>query len=151
MYQTNLVFIPYAGKYYFNLFRLRQEFGELFEWNSSSISSLKPVSNATKRLQHTQEVVDRDIMILPFDSNALNSNSFIGKVSQFVFSAGNLFKAIFSALFASNDLLHSTTQYGSINQDIQLLEAPDFEVSIRRKLVTIHRMRISYKCLAPVS
>jgi len=138
------------GKYYFNLFRLRQEFGELFEWNSSSISSLKPVSNATKRFEQTQEADERNI-ILPQDSTISNPNSFIGKISELILSTGNLFKAIFSALFASNDLLHSTTQYGSINQDIQLLEAPDFEVSIRRKLATIQRMRVSYKCLAPVS
>ncbi len=45
----------------------------------------------------------------------------------------------------------ASKQYNSIDQDISQLEAPECEVSIDSKIATVSRMRVSYRCFAPLS
>jgi hypothetical protein len=61
----------------------------------------------------------------------------------------NLYKALYNLIFGSQELLTSTTQSSSLHRDIALLEAPEFEVSLERKIATANRMRLSYNCLLP--
>ena len=124
------------GFYYFNLFRLRQEFGNLFEWNSSSIASLKSQSRNRKSNHNNilSSVVSSSIQSI--DSSMLSFSSIKG-----------LFLSLFNIFFQQNQF-NTTTQYSSINKDISILESPEFEVSIARKLYTVNRMRVSYKCLS---
>ena len=139
------------GKYYFNLFRLRQEFSELFEWNSTSMSSLKPVSySSTSRRQKKESGGDGDRF--PLDAPPFLSHSKNNGLIKFLASVGEMFRAVLKVFVYPSDLsLHATTQYRSISEDLKLLEAPEFEVSLRRKMATVQRMRVSYKCLAPVT
>ena len=123
------------GFYYFNLFRFRQEFGNLFEWNSSSIASLK--SKSRNKRDHNNIL-----------SSVISSNNNLVNNSIWSFSYWRgFFMAIINCIYYQNEL-SSTTQYSSINKDLLILESPDFEVSIARKLYTVNRMRISYKCLS---
>mmetsp|Transcript_8833 Transcript_8833/g.14697 ORF Transcript_8833/g.14697 Transcript_8833/m.14697 type:complete len:1052 (-) Transcript_8833:209-3364(-) len=58
--------------------------------------------------------------------------------------------SLYTMLFGGyNEFLTHTTQYNSLHRDITLLESPEFEVSLERKLCTAARMRVSYNCLLP--
>ena len=66
-------------------------------------------------------------------------------------TATSVFDTLYGMLFGSSEHITSTTQYSSLHRDLLLLESPDFEVSLTRKISTAARMRVSYKCLAPLS
>jgi hypothetical protein len=63
----------------------------------------------------------------------------------------SLIFSTYQLLFGSNELVPSTNVYESINKDISILESPDNEISIIRKIEVTKRMRRSYKMLSPVS
>eukprot|EP01036_Dinobryon_divergens_P028562 gene28562-37523_t len=165
------------SKYYFNLCRLRHEFGELFDiaaytsshypsspypsstspssassTSASASQSNSSSSSATAAANNKKFLEDRFAQdVPPFlrESNSRISNNI---VTRFFRTAVDIFNATVSVVVSPQDIsLHAVTQYKSIHQDLQLLEAPDFEVSMRRKLATVQRMRTSYKCLAPVT
>jgi hypothetical protein len=60
-----------------------------------------------------------------------------------------LLRAFAGLLLGPSEELTSTTQFASLNRDISLLESPDFEVSLDRKVATSTRMRTTYNCLMP--
>jgi hypothetical protein len=51
----------------------------------------------------------------------------------------------------NRDYFSNTNVYNSLEADLLLLESPEEEVSIRRKLDIIQSMRTSYKCLSPLN
>jgi len=69
--------------------------------------------------------------------------------STFYATLRSLLRTLYTMAFGSNELLTHTTMYNSLHRDISLLESPDFEVSLQRKINTASRMRVSYHCLLP--
>lgn len=77
------------------------------------------------------------------------AGKYSGGDSMFANAAG-VFRTLYSMIFGSvEEEISGTTQYSSLCSDIALLEAPDFEVSLERKITTATRMRVSYHCLVP--
>jgi hypothetical protein len=58
--------------------------------------------------------------------------------------------SFYNLIFGSNELLSNTTVYESLNKDISLLEGPETEISLLRKLQVTKRMRRSYRMFAPI-
>lgn len=58
-------------------------------------------------------------------------------------SAQQLLVALFKVIFGSSELSKPMTQFDSLNKDLLLLEAPDFEVNLTRKLAVTSRMRLT--------
>jgi hypothetical protein len=52
---------------------------------------------------------------------------------------------------SSNEAMAEIKQHTSFNKDLEILESPEFEVSVESKIATAARMRASYRCLAPLS
>jgi hypothetical protein len=70
--------------------------------------------------------------------------------SSLLNSALGVLGRLYGMVFGAGEELTATTQYGSLSRDIALLESPDFEVSLDRKVCTAARMRATYSCLMPV-
>lgn len=65
------------------------------------------------------------------------------------YTATGVFKTLYTMIFGTVEEISATTQYSSLCRDIALLEAPEFEVSLERKITTATRMRVSYNCFVP--
>ena len=57
--------------------------------------------------------------------------------------------SLYRAIVGNSDWIFPTTLYKSMNKDIVLLESPDFEVSIARKIAITSRMRRTFRILSP--
>ena len=88
-------------------------------------------------------LVNQMLTIMQFDESQEDSSG------SFFSTALNVLRRLYAMIAASGEELTSTTQYSSLSRDIALLESPDFEVSLDRKICTAARMRATYSCLMP--
>lgn len=79
------------------------------------------------------------------DRHRHDSRGIVGVALSFA----ELLQALYAILFGSGEELTATTQYSSLSRDIALLESPEFEVGLERKVSTAARMRTTYSCLMP--
>ena len=117
---------------------------------SATEPSVEPSSEVTSVGQATAEVeadkmalVNQMLTIMQFDESQEDSSG------SYFSTALNVLRRLYAMIAGSGEELTSTTQYGSLSRDIALLESPDFEVSLDRKICTAARMRATYSCLMP--
>lgn len=124
------------GQLLFNVLRLRKEFESLFDQAAKSDF----LGWVVKTTSPTNFKDLRSSLIEKKPPGSLNLRSI-----------RNLMLALFEIIFGTNELMTVTTQYNSLKRDIRLLEAPEFEVSMDRKIKTATRMRASYHCFSPIN
>jgi len=88
-------------------------------------------------------LVNQMLTIMQFDESQEDSSG------SFFSAALSVLRRLYAMIAGSGEELTSTTQYSSLSRDIALLESPDFEVSLDRKICTAARMRATYSCLMP--
>lgn len=71
-------------------------------------------------------------------------------VSNYTWKTIKVCSAVHDLLLGEIQPTSQTTQHLSIHKDILLLEAPEFEVKLERKIETANRMRNSYKVFSPL-
>lgn len=131
------------GLLYFNLTRLRFKFHELFDDSSNSIDSMVKPSKPSNRLT----VYNLQSPLVPLTT----TEWILSSVNDSINSAKQLIQSFLTMLFGSYELKSNTTLYHSLDMDLTLLESPESEVSLDRKIETIRRMRQSYQCFAPAN
>jgi len=88
------------------------------------------------------ELVSQMLAFMQNDESHDSATTLLGTVQ-------GVLARLLSMVFGAGEELTATTQYGSLSRDIALLESPDFEVSLDRKICTAARMRATYSCLMP--
>lgn len=88
------------------------------------------------------ELVSQMLAFMQQDESHDSANTLLSTVQ-------GVLSRLLAMVFGAGEELTATTQYGSLSRDIALLESPDFEVSLDRKICTAARMRATYSCLMP--
>ena len=109
----------------------------------------RTVNLCYRRVHESSWIFSHPIVYRYFPSIALLSRS-LHRSFWMIYSSMTSFSSSFlSLLFGSNQLMSNTTIYDSLHKDIALLEGPDKEISLQRKLEITKRMRQSYRMLIP--
>lgn len=121
------------GLFAFNLIRLRFKFQELFNDQATSIDKALIPSKAGQSISdYTQRTPY--VPLSQFESCSLTLYNYYKSCKQCVSSVVLL-------IFGSNELLSNSVQYHSLDVDLKLLESPDSEISLERKIETMKRVR----------
>lgn len=153
------------GYFYFNLARLRSKFNELFfPLTSSRSSSLSSLSMSLPTMMTSSGVIGGtrkgrpSLYSQPQRSLTMAMVHWITgqqpvfePLIQFTQSAHDLIRSVWHLLFGTHEQLSGTSLTNSLEQDVLLLECPETEVDLKKKLAIIQSMRVSYKCFAPAT